>query len=80
MPDGRLYVIIRGIDMAYDAKVLLGLFYDRNKIIMIKRGDLPTPDLGSMLITLDKKNMAAGFLQKPPFTILSTAMKNLWQS
>ena len=24
MPDGRLYVIIRGIDMAYDAKVLLG--------------------------------------------------------
>ena len=26
MPDGRLYVLIRGMDMAYDAMVLLGLF------------------------------------------------------
>ncbi len=67
MPDGRLYVLIRGMDMAYDAMVLLGLFYDRNKIIMIKEGDLPTPDLGSMLITLDKKEYGGGFSAEASF-------------
>jgi len=41
MPDGKLYVVIRGIDMAYDAKVLLGLFYDRNKITLKKEMTFP---------------------------------------
>lgn len=32
MPEGRLYVLIRGIEMAYDAKVLIGLFYDGKRL------------------------------------------------
>ena len=67
MPDGRLYVLIRGMDMAYDAMVLLGLFYDRNKIIMIEEGDLPTPEPGSMMITLDKKEYDGGFSAEAAF-------------
>lgn len=53
MPDQRLYVQIRGIEMAYDALVLLGLFYDREKIIILNEDALPEPVPGSMLITLD---------------------------
>ena len=67
MPDGRLYVIIRGIDMAYDAKVLLGLFYDRNKIIITEGNDLPAPEPGSMLITLEKKEYGGGFTAEAAF-------------
>ena len=54
MPDGR-FVLIR-MDMAYDAMVRAGSFYDRNKIIMIEEGDLPRQN-GKHMITLDKKNM-----------------------
>lgn len=67
MPDGKLYVVIRGIDMAYDAKVLLGLFYDRNKIIIKEGNDLSAPDPGSMLITLEKKEHGGGFTAEAAF-------------
>ena len=67
MPDGKLYVVIRGIDMAYDAKVLLGLFYDRNKIIITEGNDLPAPEPGSMLITLEKKEYGGGFTAEAAF-------------
>lgn len=67
MPDERLYVLIRGIEMAYDAMVLLGLFYDREKIIIFDEDNLPAFEPGGMLITLDKQEDGGGFTAKAAF-------------
>jgi len=67
MPDRRLYIMIRGIDMAYDAKVLLGLFYERSKITITVGDSLLEPDPGSMLITLEKEEHGGGFTAKAAF-------------
>lgn len=67
MPDGRLYVLIRGIDMAYDARVLLGLFHDRDKIIVMDEDSVSSFDAGSMLITLERKDLGGGFSAEAAF-------------
>jgi len=68
MPEGRLYVLIRGIDMAYDAKILAGLFYDRSKITVAGEKDgLPCPEAGDSLIILEKKEYEGGFSAEAAF-------------
>jgi len=67
MCEGNLYAIIRGIDMAYDAKVLMGLFYDRSKIVVASMDGLPAPEPGSMLVTLEKAECGGGFIAKAAF-------------
>jgi len=67
MPDGRLYVLIRGIEMAYDAKVLIGLFYNREKIVIMDGGNLPAIEPESMLIILERKDIGGGFTAEAAF-------------